>query len=68
MHSYSVDGTHIGCEPPVTVKEDYINRHHYCSLNVQIVGGKSYRIYSVISSHPGSNNDMKVCDYNYGVY
>ncbi|GAU89288.1 hypothetical protein RvY_01854 [Ramazzottius varieornatus] len=31
----AVDGTHIKCPAPDNKREEYINRHQKCSLNVQ---------------------------------
>ena len=47
-------------QPPAILGTACRNRHHFTSLNVQILCGGDYRIYDVRSEAPGSQNDSKI--------
>jgi hypothetical protein len=53
----AIDCTHVRLQAPTNAPEQYLNRHIYYSINVQLVVGPDLKIFNVFAEYPGSNHD-----------
>ncbi|XP_056001720.1 putative nuclease HARBI1 [Ostrea edulis] len=56
----SIDGTHVQIIAPSVDENEFINRHHYHSINVQVVFDASYKILDIVAKWPGSTYDSRI--------
>lgn len=56
----AVDGTHVRIQAPRRHEENYVNRHFYHSINVQVVVDASCQIRNVVARWPGSTHDSRI--------
>ena len=56
----AIDGTHIQIIAPNVNENEFVNRHHYHSINVQVVFDASYKIIDVVAKWPGSTHDSRI--------
>ena len=52
-----IDCTHIRIQAPFQDENDYFNRKHYHSINVQAVCGPNYKFNNIVAKWPGSTHD-----------
>ncbi|EER18944.1 conserved hypothetical protein [Perkinsus marinus ATCC 50983] len=55
-----VDGTHVKVHPPQLGEDSYLNRHHFHSLNCQVVCTSSLEICSLTTRWGGRVHDSRV--------
>ncbi|RZC38950.1 DDE Tnp 4 and/or Plant tran domain containing protein [Asbolus verrucosus] len=53
----AIDCTHVRIQAPKTAPEQYLNRHLYHSINVQLIVGPDLTIFNTFTEFPGSNYD-----------
>lgn len=56
----AIDGTHVQIIAPSVDENEFINRHHYHSINVQVVFDASYKILDIVAKWPGSTHDSRI--------
>ncbi|KAJ3661856.1 hypothetical protein Zmor_006235 [Zophobas morio] len=56
----AIDCTHARIQAPTNRPEQYLNRHIYHSINVQLIVGPDLIIYNVFAEYPGSNHDSYI--------
>ena len=56
----AIDCTHVRIQTPTTAPEQYVNRHIYHSIIVQLVVGPDLKIFNSFAEFPGSNHDSYV--------
>ncbi|XP_064605748.1 putative nuclease HARBI1 [Liolophura sinensis] len=56
----AIDGTHVQITAPTTYENEFVNRHHYHSINVQIVVDAKYNILDIVAKWPGSTHDVRI--------
>ena len=56
----AIDCTHVRIQAPTNRPEQYLNRHIYHSINVQLIVGPDLIIYNVFAEYPGSNHDSYI--------
>lgn len=56
----TIDGTHIQIIAPSEYENEYVNRHHYHSINTQVVFDPFYKILDVVTKWPGSTHDARI--------
>ncbi|XP_061180825.1 putative nuclease HARBI1 [Saccostrea echinata] len=56
----AIDGTHVRIIAPHEYENEYVNRHHFHSINTQIVFDPNYRIIDVVAKWPGSTHDSRI--------
>ena len=54
-----VDGTHIRIQRPSENEADYVNRHFYHSINVQVIYRSDGIFSDVLARFPGSVHDLR---------
>lgn len=55
-----IDGILINIDAPSQYEENFVDRHGKHSINVMMVSGPNYEIYSVNANWPGSVHDARV--------
>ncbi|XP_067660311.1 putative nuclease HARBI1 [Haliotis asinina] len=55
-----IDGTHIQIQAPTVTEDVYVNRHHYHSINTQVVFDPFDRIIDIVARWPGSTHDSRI--------
>ncbi|XP_067658811.1 putative nuclease HARBI1 [Haliotis asinina] len=55
-----IDGTHIQIQAPTVNEDVYVNRHHYHSINTQVVFDPFDRIIDIVARWPGSTHDSRI--------
>ncbi|XP_046577279.1 putative nuclease HARBI1 [Haliotis rubra] len=55
-----IDGTHVQIQAPSVNENEFINRHHYHSINTQIVIDSDDRIIDIVARWPGSTHDSRI--------
>lgn len=53
-------GTHVQIIAPKDNENEFVNRHHYHSLNVQVVFDAQYKLIDIIAKWPGSTHDARI--------
>ena len=53
-------GAHIQIIAPNVNKNVFVNRHHYHSINVQVLFDASFKIIAVVAKWPGSTHDSRI--------
>lgn len=56
----AIDGTHVQIIAPKDNENEFVNRHHYHSLNVQVVFDAQYKLIDIIAKWPGSTHDARI--------
>ncbi|KAL5019964.1 hypothetical protein ScPMuIL_002856 [Solemya velum] len=56
----AVDGTHVQIIAPKDNANEYVNRHYYHSINVQVVFNANYRIIDIVAKWPSSTHDSRI--------
>jgi hypothetical protein len=56
----AIDGTHIQIIAPREYENEYVNRHHYHSINTQVIFDPFYTILDVVAKWPGSTHDARI--------
>ncbi|XP_062589423.1 putative nuclease HARBI1 [Saccostrea cucullata] len=56
----AIDGTHVQIIAPHEYENEYVNRHHFHSINTQVVFDPNYRIIDVVLKWPGSTHDSRI--------
>ena len=56
----AIDGCHFEIKAPSICKEDYFNRKHFYSVNMQAVADTSLKFLEITVGYPGSLHDILV--------
>nr|XP_034332395.1 putative nuclease HARBI1 [Crassostrea gigas] len=56
----AIDGTHVQIIAPSDYENEYVNRHHYHSINTQVVFDPFHKIIDVVAKWPGSTHDSRI--------
>nr|XP_034334751.1 putative nuclease HARBI1 [Crassostrea gigas] len=56
----AIDGTHVQIIAPSQYENEYVNRHHYHSINTQVVFDPFHKIIDVVAKWPGSTHDARI--------
>ena len=56
----AIDGTHIQIIAPHEYENEFVNRHHYHSINTQVVFDSNSRIIDIVAKWPGSTHDSRI--------
>ncbi|XP_062586830.1 putative nuclease HARBI1 [Saccostrea cucullata] len=56
----AIDGTHVQIIAPRQNENDFFNRHHYHSLNVQVVFHSQCKLIDIVAKWPGSTHDTRI--------
>ncbi|XP_062607876.1 putative nuclease HARBI1 [Saccostrea cucullata] len=56
----TIDVTHVQIIAPRQNENDFVNRHHYHSLNVQVVFDSQYKLIDSVAKWPGSTHDARI--------
>ncbi|XP_046558161.1 putative nuclease HARBI1 isoform X2 [Haliotis rubra] len=62
-----IDGMHVQIQAPTVNENEFVNRHHYHSINTQIAFDSEDRIIDVVARWPGSAHDSRILT-NSGLY
>jgi hypothetical protein len=57
MSLVQIDCTHVRLQAPTNAPEQYLNRHIYYSINVQLVVGLGLKIFNIFAEYPGPSHD-----------
>ena len=55
-----IDGTHIQIQAPSANEYEFVNRHNYHSINVQLVFDAKEEVIDVVANWPGSTHDSRI--------
>ncbi|XP_061184381.1 putative nuclease HARBI1 [Saccostrea echinata] len=56
----AIDGTHVQIIAPRNNENEFVNRHHYHSLNVQVVFDTQYKLIDIVAKWPASTHDARI--------
>lgn len=56
----AIDGTHVQIIATRDNENEFVNRHHYHSLNVQVVFDAEYKLIDIIAKWTGSTHDARI--------